>query len=146
MLVLIRVVIRVQSTALCLSSDKGTIHIFGLTQEQAQQEKKSSNRQSTLSFMKDILPSYFSSEWSAAQFHVPEAHSISYFEIVAISFYGYIAVRMLVNPIIDLTTANICAFGSSPNSVIVVCADGTCYKYICDIGKGECKQVKTRPN
>jgi len=99
-----------ESTALCLSSDKGTIHIFGLTQEQAQQEsKKSTNRQSTLSFMKEILPSYFSSEWSAAQFHVPEAHSI-------------------------------CAFGSSPNSVIVVCADGTCYKYQCDIGKGECKQ------
>jgi len=59
--------------------------------------------------MKDILPSYFSSEWSAAQFHVPEPHAI-------------------------------CAFGSTPNTIIVVCADGTCYKYVYDIGKGECKQ------
>jgi WD repeat-containing protein 45 len=117
-----------ESTALCLSSDKGTIHIFGLAQEQLSSNHTNAiNRQSTLSFMKDILPSYFSSEWSAAQFHVPEPRSI-------------------------------CCFGSSPNSIIVVCADGTCYKYIYDIGicsscllsqltnfffslaKGECKQ------
>lgn len=99
------------STALCLSSDKGTIHIFGLANPQqfAQERNNNINRQSSFSFMKDILPAYFSSEWSAAQFHVPEPHSI-------------------------------CAFGNTPNSIIVVCADGTCYKYMYDIGKGECKQ------
>jgi len=101
-----------ESTALCLSSDKGTIHIFGLAQEQVSSGVNSINninRQSSLSFMKDILPSYFSSEWSAASFHVPEPKSV-------------------------------CCFGSSPNTIIVVCADGTCYKYIYDIAKGECKQ------
>eukprot|EP01111_Echinosteliopsis_oligospora_P010261 TRINITY_DN3161_c0_g1_i2.p1 TRINITY_DN3161_c0_g1~~TRINITY_DN3161_c0_g1_i2.p1 ORF type:complete len:317 (+),score=52.18 TRINITY_DN3161_c0_g1_i2:90-1040(+) len=69
------------STALCLSSDKGTIHIFGLTNAQRQQQvdKNTVNKQSSLSFMKDILPSYFSSEWSAAQFHVPEPHAVSTF-------------------------------------------------------------------
>jgi len=97
------------STALCLSSDKGTIHIFGLANPQQFTDRNNINRQSSFSFMKDILPSYFSSEWSAAQFHIPEPHAI-------------------------------CAFGSSPNSIIVVCADGTCYKYTYDIGKGECKQ------
>jgi len=30
----------------------------------------SKNRHSSLSFMKEILPSYFSSEWSFASFHI----------------------------------------------------------------------------
>jgi len=103
------------STALCLSSDKGTVHIFGLPPQAPaspvleKDGSKTRNRQSSLSFMKELLPSYFSSEWSAAQFHVPESRSV-------------------------------CAFGQTPNSVIVVCADGSCYKYTYDIVKGEAKQ------
>jgi len=62
--------------------------------------------------MKDILPSYFSSEWSFASFHIPESNSI-------------------------------CCFGSGndSNNVIVVCADGSYYRYSFDRSKGgECKQ------
>ncbi|RCH79114.1 WD repeat domain phosphoinositide-interacting protein 3 [Rhizopus stolonifer] len=45
------------STRLCVASDKGTIHLFNLAV---------SNRESSLSFMKQILPKYFSSQWSFA--------------------------------------------------------------------------------
>ncbi|KAI8096582.1 WD repeat domain phosphoinositide-interacting protein 3 [Halteromyces radiatus] len=80
------------STRLCVSSDKGTIHIFNLdpsvvimadhkprgptygqvviypTSQSASQYglTHSGNRGSSLSFMKDLLPKYFSSEWSFA--------------------------------------------------------------------------------
>lgn len=37
------------------------------------------NKQSSLSFMKDILPSYFGSEWSFAQFHIQASKSICCF-------------------------------------------------------------------
>eukprot|EP01112_Ceratiomyxa_fruticulosa_P011060 TRINITY_DN2974_c0_g1_i1.p1 TRINITY_DN2974_c0_g1~~TRINITY_DN2974_c0_g1_i1.p1 ORF type:complete len:350 (-),score=49.19 TRINITY_DN2974_c0_g1_i1:163-1212(-) len=101
------------STALCLSSDKGTIHIFGLTAADLAQPSaaiaKPKNRQSSFSFMREILPSYFSSEWSAAQFTVSEPKAIV-------------------------------AFGPTPNSVIVLCADGGCFRYSYDIGKGETRQ------
>uniref|UniRef100_A0A1D1ZFJ4 WD repeat domain phosphoinositide-interacting protein 3 n=1 Tax=Anthurium amnicola TaxID=1678845 RepID=A0A1D1ZFJ4_9ARAE len=86
---------------LAASSDKGTVHIFSLRvrvfgedapnhnasgQGPAMVHSNSSNAidafvsqstginpSSSLSFMKGILPKYFSSEWSFAQFHVPEA-------------------------------------------------------------------------
>jgi len=68
---------------LAVTSDKGTTHIYGLAdQVTAQDEKRISkydikNRQSSLSFMKEILPSYFSSEWSFASFHIQsESRSI----------------------------------------------------------------------
>jgi len=100
----------VDSTALCVSSDKGTVHIYGLTIiDNAMRNQESKNKQSSLSFMRDILPSYFSSYWSAAQFHV--------------------------------AVPAVCAFGQKKNSVLVVCADGTFYQYIFDMGKeGDCKQ------
>ena len=56
-----------------------------------------SNQKSTLSFMKGVLPKYFSSEWSFAQFRIPE-------------------------------TRTICAFGSEPNTLIVIGADGSFHK------------------
>eukprot|EP01113_Clastostelium_recurvatum_P024448 TRINITY_DN291_c0_g1_i2.p1 TRINITY_DN291_c0_g1~~TRINITY_DN291_c0_g1_i2.p1 ORF type:complete len:348 (+),score=111.90 TRINITY_DN291_c0_g1_i2:117-1160(+) len=99
------------STALCLSSDKGTVHIFGLMSKEAvaaAEAAKAKNKTSSFSFMRDILPSYFSSEWSAAQFSVPESKCIV-------------------------------AFGAA-NVVIVLCADGTCYKYTYDMAKGEVNQ------
>ncbi|CAK9168754.1 unnamed protein product [Ilex paraguariensis] len=84
---------------LAVSSDRGTVHIFSLkvrvgedpsshssaTQSPALYYQNSStsldtlispntgaNPGSSLSFMKGVLPKYFSSEWSFAQFHLPE--------------------------------------------------------------------------
>ncbi|OVA02208.1 WD40 repeat [Macleaya cordata] len=85
---------------LAVSSDKGTVHIFSLRVRVVGEESSShsSNAQasalihqnsstslntiispniggnpgSSLSFMKGVLPKYFSSEWSFAQFFVPE--------------------------------------------------------------------------
>nr|XP_011470008.1 PREDICTED: autophagy-related protein 18c [Fragaria vesca subsp. vesca] len=85
---------------LAVSSDKGTVHIFSLrvrgvgmnlsTHSNASQgpalfQQNSSNSleplispntgansSSSLSFMKGVLPKYFSSEWSFAQFRLPE--------------------------------------------------------------------------
>eukprot|EP00004_Rigifila_ramosa_P001386 TRINITY_DN1132_c0_g1_i2.p1 TRINITY_DN1132_c0_g1~~TRINITY_DN1132_c0_g1_i2.p1 ORF type:complete len:370 (-),score=90.66 TRINITY_DN1132_c0_g1_i2:94-1203(-) len=117
---------------LCVSSDKGTIHVFSLfadgqtaiepTSESApaaavtakpsshERGEAGGNPRSSLSFMRGILPKYFSSEWSFAQFHTSEARSI-------------------------------CAFGQEKNSIIVICADGSFYKCIFDpVRGGECKQ------
>lgn len=85
---------------LATSSDKGTVHIFSLRvrvvgedsyanssaaqgQPLAHQNSSTSldalispstgaNPGSSLSFMRGVLPKYFSSEWSFAQFHLPE--------------------------------------------------------------------------
>jgi len=99
------------SNWICVSSDKGTIHLYGLSAPDLNGEEREEDRTrlSSFSFMKGVLPSYFSSEWSFAQFHVPESRSI------------------------------VC-FGDT-NTVIVVCANGSYYKYSFDAIKGgECKQ------
>ncbi|KAG2724038.1 hypothetical protein I3760_02G199800 [Carya illinoinensis] len=79
---------------LAASSDKGTVHIFSLRvrvgEDSAAQglalfqqnsstsldalisPNAGSNPSSSLSFMRGVLPKYFSSEWSFAQFHLPE--------------------------------------------------------------------------
>ncbi|XP_072958766.1 autophagy-related protein 18c-like isoform X1 [Typha angustifolia] len=85
---------------LAVSSDKGTVHIFSLrvrvagedssTNQSIAQDpglvhqsssssldalvpsKPGANTSSSLSFMKVMLPKYFSSEWSFAQFHLSE--------------------------------------------------------------------------
>lgn len=120
---------------LAVSSDKGTIHVFSLKSSQSQSSddkkkdgsggstttttttsssktsKKKTNPKSSLAFMKGVLPKYFSSEWSFAQYRIPEVRSIV-------------------------------AFGSEPNSLIVVAADGTFYKALFDPEKhgSECVQ------
>ncbi|KAF3794382.1 Autophagy-related protein 18c [Nymphaea thermarum] len=123
---------------LAVSSDKGTVHVFGLrvrvvgedsaTHTNAAQaplvthQNSSSsldaliapntgaNPSSSLSFMKGVLPKYFSSEWSFAQFHLRED------------------TRFLV------------AFGAQ-NSVIVVGMDGSFYRCTFDpVNGGEMLQ------
>ncbi|CAB4436430.1 unnamed protein product [Rhizophagus irregularis] len=119
------------STRLCVSSDKGTVHIFNLDailgngashspnngsyyaekviNNPMLSPSPSGNRQSSFSFMKDLLPKYFSSEWSFAHFKV----------------------------IADCRC--ICGFGQEVNTIIVICADGSCYKFLFDPRKGgEC--------
>jgi len=72
---------------LAVSSDKGTIHVFSLKQKKEEKEKEvekekppnessKDNPKSALSFMKGVLPKYFSSEWSFAQFRVPDSKTI----------------------------------------------------------------------
>ncbi|CAL4895495.1 unnamed protein product [Urochloa decumbens] len=72
---------------LAACSDKGTLHVFSLrvrdgkkdgggkksaAASSAMQTNTAANARSSLSFMKAILPDYFSSEWSFAQFRLPE--------------------------------------------------------------------------
>jgi WD40 repeat protein len=57
-----------------VSSDKGTVHVFKL--EESEREKNSNNPTSSLSFFSSLLPKYFSSQWSFAQFKVPEVRNI----------------------------------------------------------------------
>jgi hypothetical protein len=118
---------------LAVSSDKGTVHVFGLkcTTEETRSEIISTaaspssngtaiasgggrgyllgapasllsfataNAGSSLSFMKGVLPKYFSSEWSFAQFRVPEE------------------------------TRTIVAFGPQKNTIVIVCANGSYYR------------------
>lgn len=67
---------------LAVSSDKGTVHLFGLSNGNSMENRTTSknvvsamanaNPGSTFSFMRGMLPKYFSSEWSYAQFRLPE--------------------------------------------------------------------------
>jgi len=67
---------------LACSSDKGTIHVFSLAKngegqsEKEDEAKKNANPKSNFSFMKGFLPKYFSSEWSFAQFRVPDVRTL----------------------------------------------------------------------
>jgi len=110
------------SAWICVSSDKGTIHVYGIgsgdpsNEDEARaasakkQQDDSKTKVSSLSFMKEILPAYFSSEWSFASFHIPDARCIV-------------------------------SFGTQSDTIIVVCGDGSYYKYSFDTTKGgECKQ------
>lgn len=71
-----------RSKWLACSSDKGTIHIFKMdaskvaAKEEEKASKDISNPTSSLSFMSGVLPAYFKSEWSFAQFRVPETRTI----------------------------------------------------------------------
>lgn len=53
------------STRLLVGSNKGTVHVYSLIREE------NPNRKSSLSYISEYLPSYFSSEWSSVSFEVP---------------------------------------------------------------------------
>eukprot|EP01087_Luapelamoeba_hula_P011461 TRINITY_DN3116_c0_g1_i3.p1 TRINITY_DN3116_c0_g1~~TRINITY_DN3116_c0_g1_i3.p1 ORF type:complete len:330 (-),score=73.33 TRINITY_DN3116_c0_g1_i3:19-1008(-) len=92
------------SAWLCVSSDKGTVHVFGLNNLGKGSTEEAKTQKSRLSFMTGFLPSslddYVGSDFSYAQLHLGVPHSI-------------------------------CAFGEN-NSVIVVTAEGSYYKYVFD--------------
>lgn len=102
------------SKYVCCSSDKGTVHIFSLGEAEAASRAvvdRPTNSRSSLSFMKDLLPKYFSSEWSFAQFKTPEVRTYCAFG------------------------------AAERNSLIVVSQDGTFQKCFFDPHKGgECKR------
>ena len=64
---------------LACTSDKGTIHIFSLAESHkeiyGEKSADAKNPTSVFKFMKGIIP-YFKSEWSFAQFRIPESRSL----------------------------------------------------------------------
>eukprot|EP00826_Nyctotherus_ovalis_P024633 TRINITY_DN1901_c0_g1_i10.p1 TRINITY_DN1901_c0_g1~~TRINITY_DN1901_c0_g1_i10.p1 ORF type:complete len:345 (+),score=52.67 TRINITY_DN1901_c0_g1_i10:77-1111(+) len=65
---------------LACTSDKGTVHVFSLdlTRKAVYKEEKkqtAENTKSVFKFMRGIIP-YFDSEWSFAQFRIPDTRSI----------------------------------------------------------------------
>ncbi|KAL3626024.1 Autophagy-related protein 18a [Castilleja foliolosa] len=92
---------------LAVSSDKGTVHIFNLKVNARNVGSDVSNSpdrnpsvgaSSSLSFIKGVLPKYFSSEWSVAQFRLPEGSQY------------------------------IVAFGHQKNTVVILGLDGSFYR------------------
>lgn len=59
-----------ENDMMAVTSDKGTAHVFklDLEDEEKRADEESSNTTSVFGFMKGVLPTYFSSEWSFAQF------------------------------------------------------------------------------
>lgn len=64
---------------LAVTSDKGTVHVFNLgAEEEKKEESDSKNTKSVFGYFGNVLPSYFSSEWSFAQFKFAEAGAVPY--------------------------------------------------------------------
>ncbi|WJZ90308.1 hypothetical protein VitviT2T_009460 [Vitis vinifera] len=109
---------------LVVSSDKGTVHVFSLKVNLASpgndKSRGASNSNlavasstSSLSFIKGVLPKYFSSEWSVAQFRLPEGSQY------------------------------IVAFGHQKNTVVILGMDGSFYRCQFDaVSGGEMIQLE----
>lgn len=107
---------------LAVSSDKGTIHVFnikvnlGLTANDKPRpvpEPNATSVSSSLSFMKGVLPKYFHSEWSVAQFRLPEGSQY------------------------------IVAFGHQKNTIVILGMDGSFFRCEYDsVSGGEMKQLE----
>jgi WD40 repeat protein len=113
------------STHIACSSDKGTAHVFLLSENDALQMQKIQQQQQArappsslvptdafsglFSSFKSVLPKYFSSEWSFAQFRITDCK------------------KTLV------------AFGSEKHTIIVVGVDGQFFKASYEKG-GECEE------
>ncbi|KAK7392022.1 hypothetical protein VNO78_20448 [Psophocarpus tetragonolobus] len=96
---------------LAVSSDKGTVHVFNLKVPSAIDTPHSTSHPnppavSSLSFIKGVLPKYFSSEWSVAQFRLQEG--LQY----------------------------IVAFGHQKNTVVILGMDGSFYRCQFDSATG----------
>ncbi|ERN16994.1 hypothetical protein AMTRI_Chr02g264970 [Amborella trichopoda] len=93
---------------LAVSSDKGTVHVFSLKLNFKEKSPVPSDTNaltsggdhssSSLSFFKGVLPKYFSSEWSVAQFRLPEGSQY------------------------------IVAFGHQKNTIVILGLDGSFYR------------------
>ncbi|CAL9237316.1 unnamed protein product [Arabidopsis halleri] len=105
---------------LAVSSDKGTVHVFGLKINSGSQVKDTSrmapdatHAASSLSLLRGVLPKYFSSEWSVAQFRLVEGSQY------------------------------IVAFGHEKNTVVILGMDGSFYKCQFDpVHGGEMSQLE----
>lgn len=143
-----------ESTRICVSSDKGTIHIFNLDASVVNSAERtprgptygevtstasstpqgfthSGNRGSSFRFMKDLLPKYFSSEWSFAHAKISsETRCVVGFGEQKNSIIGkHVAVSWN-----DKHTF-------SDPFLLALCADGACYKFLFDPRKGgECSR------
>ncbi|MED6195798.1 Autophagy- protein 18a [Stylosanthes scabra] len=102
---------------LAVSSDKGTIHVFNLkvdsgllgldrSNSSTESNPSSPTAVSSLKFMKGVLPKYFSSEWSVAQFRLQEG------------------------------LQHIVAFGHQKNTVVILGMDGSFYRCQFDSANG----------
>ncbi|KAE9589593.1 putative transcription factor WD40-like family [Lupinus albus] len=102
---------------LAVSSDKGTVHVFNLkvdsgllghdrSRSTSESNPASPKALSSLSFIKGVLPKYFSSEWSVAQFRLPEGlqHAV--------------------------------AFGHQKNTIVILGMDGSFYRCQFDSASG----------
>ncbi|KAG9157227.1 hypothetical protein Leryth_004895 [Lithospermum erythrorhizon] len=114
---------------LAVSSDKGTVHVFSLKINLVNLGSPSNNTSdvdasittpgSSFSFMKGVLPKYFSSEWSVAQFRLPEG------------FQYMVAFGPEKNE------------GPEKNTVVILGMDGSFYKCKFDpISRGEMIQLE----
>ncbi|XP_073302908.1 autophagy-related protein 18a-like [Primulina huaijiensis] len=94
---------------LAVSSDKDTVHVFSLkvnlgnvgsdrSDSPPDSNTTVNTSMSSLSFIKGVLPKYFSSEWSVAQFRLPEG------------------------------SQHIAAFGHQKNTVVILGLDGSFYR------------------
>ncbi|ESW16936.1 hypothetical protein PHAVU_007G196400 [Phaseolus vulgaris] len=103
---------------LAVSSDKGTVHVFNLKVDSglmghdrshstsSEANPASPTAVSSLSFIKGVLPKYFSSEWSVAQFRLQEG--LQY----------------------------VVAFGHQKNTIVILGMDGSFYRCQFDSGNG----------
>ncbi|KAH6805804.1 Transducin/WD40 repeat-like superfamily protein [Perilla frutescens var. frutescens] len=109
---------------LAVSSDKGTVHVFSLKVDSrslrtygsqvAETDKVAPLSTSRLSFIKGVLPRYFSSEWSVAQYHLKEG------------------------------LKHIVAFGHQENTVVIIGTDGRFYRCKFDpVVGGEMTQLES---
>ncbi|KAL0389620.1 UNVERIFIED_CONTAM: Autophagy-related protein 18a, partial [Sesamum calycinum] len=113
---------------LAVSSDKGTVHVFSLkaSSGNAGSERSTSppgpnpsvaTSSSSLSFIKGVLPKYFSSEWSVAQFRLPEGSQY----IVA---FGHQKNTVVILGLDGRSMDTVSSAVSGETSRILICASG----------------------